>query len=238
MEFITREAAIAAGLKRYFTGVPCNQGHICERHVCQSRCVECRRLCNVANYTKNPELQRQIAAEYRAKNHDVWRAQQAEYRAKNREVLRQRTANWRKQNPDKWRETDARYKAKPEAQEKIAKARLARERRLLATHPMFALKKRVRCLVKDAIKRGGHKKGEKTEVLLGCDWQFFQDHIEKQFLPGMTWDNRNLWHIDHVVPMSTAKTEAEVLALNHFTNLRPIWGTDNIRKGAKQTHLL
>lgn len=54
----------------------------------------------------------------------------------------------------------------------------------------------------------------------------------------MTWANRHLWHIDHIVPMATATTEAEAIALNHFTNLRPVWGADNLAKGAKQTHLL
>ncbi len=54
----------------------------------------------------------------------------------------------------------------------------------------------------------------------------------------MSWENRALWHIDHIVAMATAVTEADVLALNHFTNLRPLWGVDNLKKGAKQTHLL
>ena len=63
-------------------------------------------------------------------------------------------------------------------------------------------------------------------------------HIERQFLRGMNWENRDKWHIDHIVPLATAKSEAEVLALNHFTNLRPIWSRDNLSKGAKQTHLL
>lgn len=54
----------------------------------------------------------------------------------------------------------------------------------------------------------------------------------------MTWQNRGEWHIDHIVALATAKTEADVLALNHFTNLRPMWGPDNLKKGAKQTHLI
>ena len=54
----------------------------------------------------------------------------------------------------------------------------------------------------------------------------------------MSWDNRSLWHLDHIVPVSTANTQAEVLALNHFTNLRPIWAMDNWKKGANQTYLL
>lgn len=84
----------------------------------------------------------------------------------------------------------------------------------------------------------GYQKGTKTSLILGCEWHEFAAHLERQFLPGMSWENRGLWHIDHIVPMSTAKTEADAIALNHFTNLRPIWSRDNWAKGAKQTHLL
>jgi hypothetical protein len=49
-----------------------------------------------------------------------------------------------------------------------------------------------------------------------------KEHFERQFSKGMTWENYgDLWEIDHVVPLATAKTVIDVLALNHFTNLRP-----------------
>lgn len=236
MEIITRDAAIAAGLTRYFTGNPCIKGHLSERHVWQHRCIECRREQNVSYYAINAESEREKAAQRRAKNYDKMMAQQAEYRARNRDVLRQRTANWRKNNPEKWRETDTAYKSKN--YEKVRETQRNRERHLLATDPMFSLQKRVRCLVRDALAYRGHKKGVKTEALLGCDWAFFRTHIERQFVKGMNWENRSLWHIDHITPMATAKTEDDVMALNHFTNLRPMWGKDNIRKGDTVTHLL
>ena len=47
----------------------------------------------------------------------------------------------------------------------------------------------------------------------------------------MTWDNRDEWHIDHIVPLSLAQTVDEVYYLNHHTNLRPLWVKDNISKG-------
>ena len=69
--------------------------------------------------------------------------------------------------------------------------------------------------------------------MLGCDWGFFARHIELQFLPGMTWSNRNLWHIDHIIPLSTAKSEQDVIALNHVSNLRPLWADKNREKSDK-----
>jgi hypothetical protein len=49
----------------------------------------------------------------------------------------------------------------------------------------------------------------------------------------MTWSNMGEWHIDHIKPLATAKTEKDVYELNHYTNLQPLWAKDNLSKGAK-----
>jgi hypothetical protein len=51
----------------------------------------------------------------------------------------------------------------------------------------------------------------------------------------MSWDNYGFrgWHIDHIVPLSSAKTKDEAVSLNHYTNLQPLWGVDNMKKGKK-----
>lgn len=41
---LLRNQAVASGMKRYFTGVPCPRGHVCERVVSSRGCVICRRL--------------------------------------------------------------------------------------------------------------------------------------------------------------------------------------------------
>jgi hypothetical protein len=107
-----------------------------------------------------------------------------------------------------------------------------------ASDAVFCLSHRVRALLGYALRRNGYKKASKTSLVLGCSWPEFAAHIERQFLPGMTWTNRSLWHVDHIVALATATTEADVLALNHFTNLRPLWSVDNIKKSTKRTHLL
>ncbi len=62
-------------------------------------------------------------------------------------------------------------------------------------------------------------------------------HIESMFEPGMSWDNWGEWHIDHIRPLASFDLEnAERLAeACHYTNLRPLWKVDNLRKGAKDT---
>ncbi len=73
------------------------------------------------------------------------------------------------------------------------------------------------------------------KAMIGCGEVIFKKHIEKQFLPGMNWDNWTFrgWHMDHIIPLASAKSESEVAILCHYTNLRPMWGIDNIAKGKK-----
>ena len=107
----------------------------------------------------------------------------------------------------------------------------ARNRERRATDPLFALKGRLRCRVSEALKRKGMRKNSKTEAMLGCSYAEFRDHIESKFLPSMTWETfLSDGHIDHHVPLDAATTEEDVYALNHYTNLRPMWGPENLAK--------
>lgn len=42
-----------------------------------------------------------------------------------------------------------------------------------------------------------------------------------------------LWELDHITPLSKAKTEEEVLKLAHYLNIQPLWILDNRSKGNK-----
>ncbi len=76
----------------------------------------------------------------------------------------------------------------------------------------------------------GVKKSFKTEESLGCSIDNFKNYIESLFLEGMNWDNRSDWHIDHIIPISLAQDENEIIVLSNYRNLRPLWSKDNIRK--------
>ena len=90
----------------------------------------------------------------------------------------------------------------------------------------------------EALTRIESSNPKKIQDTLGCTAHDFAKHIEKQFLKGMNWENRDKWHLDHIVPISSAKTEEEVYALSHFTNIRPMWASDNIKKGSKRNYLI
>lgn len=72
--------------------------------------------------------------------------------------------------------------------------------------------------------------------LLGCDIQFFRGWLQAHFQPGMTWENIGEWHIDHHIPCAEfdLRDPEQQKQCFHYTNLKPLWGVDNMRKGAKR----
>jgi len=98
---------------------------------------------------------------------------------------------------------------------------------------LFYLSEKIRRLILHSLTNNGFTKKSRSYEILGCSFDYFKNHIESKFTDGMTWENRSKWHIDHIIPISSAKTEAEILKLNHYTNLQPLWAADNIRKGNK-----
>jgi len=103
---------------------------------------------------------------------------------------------------------------------------------------MYAMTRRLRSRLNMFLKRAGMSKMTGMLSILGCTFEEFKAHIERQFLPGMTWDNRSEWHLDHIVPLASAKTIEEVEKLCHCSNIRPMWAKANRSKNAKITNLI
>jgi hypothetical protein len=101
------------------------------------------------------------------------------------------------------------------------------------TDPLFKLKCNLRIRICNAIKNKNYIKSKSTLEMLGCDLHTVKAHLEKQFTKGMTWANHGEWHIDHIIPYASAKTEDELIKLFHYTNLQPLWAADNIIKSDK-----
>ena len=96
--------------------------------------------------------------------------------------------------------------------------------------PIYKLDINIRGLIHSSLKRKGYTKKSRTHEILGCSYEDFKSHIESKFEPWMTWENQGLcngtenygWDLDHIVPISSATTEEEVLKLNHYTNFQPL----------------
>jgi len=85
-----------------------------------------------------------------------------------------------------------------------------------------------------SMKRRGANKDGLTFQLIGCTSAKLAAHIEKQFKPGMTWDNygKHGWSIDHRKPCAKfdlSKPEEQAKCF-HYTNLQPMWARENSSK--------
>ena len=122
----------------------------------------------------------------------------------------------------------ARLKRDPEYKRLHNEKICAQIRRRLADSPEFAILKRLRSRLYQAVVN----KAGRTKELLGCTIDELMLHLESQFTDGMSWENRHLWHIDHIRPCSSFDlTDAEQQRqCFHYTNLQPLWAADNRAK--------
>jgi len=99
--------------------------------------------------------------------------------------------------------------------------------------PYYKIICNMKTAVSTSLRENGFSKKSRTHEILGCSFEEFKAHLEYNFEPWMDWDNygnpkdgvveRNkTWDVDHITPISSAKTEEEVLLLNHYTNLQPL----------------
>lgn len=141
--------------------------------------------------------------------------------AKTQERAR-RVARARKGNPDGW------------------KYATEWEKRRKAADPAFAMNCRISKYMATSLRRG--KGGRKWQSLVGYTLSDLMAHLERQFVKGMSWENRDDWEIDHIVPLAAHKFESaddpEFKAAWALTNLRPLWKVDNRKKHATRTHLI
>lgn len=94
---------------------------------------------------------------------------------------------------------------------------------------------RLRVNIRRRINNFLKNKNSSSFDILGCDIIEFKFYIESLFTNEMSWDNYGKfgWHIDHIIPLSSAQTEEEIYKLCHYTNLQPLWWYDNLKKSNK-----
>jgi len=109
----------------------------------------------------------------------------------------------------------------------------ARER--AEKNPHFRAAGALRSRVRGAIKSSGGSKAHKTIRLVGCTIESLCQHLEAQFAEGMSWDNHGDWHIDHIIPCAAfdLTDESQQFKCFNYTNLQPLWASDNMSKGAR-----
>lgn len=106
----------------------------------------------------------------------------------------------------------------------------------IASDPSFRLARLLRARIQGAVKAQGAVKSKKTQTLVGCDINFLLGYIEARFQSGMKWSNYGkVWEIDHRIPCSKfdLTDESHQRSCFHYSNLQPLFVTDNRKKHAK-----
>jgi hypothetical protein len=171
---------------------------------------------------------------YRKENLGKYTAYQKDYCEKNSQRIKERLRKYRAANREnrqayltKWRNLNRdRY---------LEKRRLIGQRKRVENENIrmrAALRARLHTVLK------GNKKVDSAKNLLGCSLEDFWMYLESKFEPAMTRQNHGkLWHIDHIMPCAIfdlTKPEHQKRCF-HFSNLQPLFGKDNLRKGSKIT---
>ncbi len=190
---------------------------------------------------------------YYAKRHDQIQSARAIRQEIRRDHFTEQSLAWQRAHKPKVAASKKKHRAKH--QDKILaytrdyhanhrNERNERVRRRKRTDPVFKLRERLRSTFADklrlAIRRMPHDRPTSTKsvlALIGCSLTELMGHLERQFLPGMSWANwgrsRGSWHIDHIRPISSFDLldDKDLQECWHFTNLKPLWAEDNLKKG-------
>jgi len=167
-----------------------------------------------------------------------WGKQKKRYREADPEKIRrqQREADkrYREANPEKirrqQREAHKRYR---EANSESRMMRIREQKKQYAERNPILI--RLRRRLGAAVRRAKATKAASTLGLAGCTKAELVAHIEAQFQSGMTWENRGLWHIDHIIPCAAfdLTDPDQQRSCFHYSNLRPLWAEENLKKSDK-----
>jgi hypothetical protein len=175
---------------------------------------------------KNLEKYKEISDSYRDKNRDLLKNKKKEYRDNNREKLLNLTKKWVSENYDRYIKKKKEYN---KSEIGLKKKRENYYKNKEKNNHIIAW----RTILTNTIKRIGTGKEGKTNEILGYSATQLKEHIEKQFVDGMSWENWGEWHIDHIIPVSMFENTEKISIINSLDNLQPLWASDNLKKSNK-----
>lgn len=197
-----------------------------------------------AEYQKNNSIKiAKYKKEWRNSNLTRIKKQGVEKRKNNKEHKKKYDENYYQLNKEyrkayvkKWKEenkehvVDWKYKNKEKTNERVRKYTASRS----ATDKLFKFKRNIRSAICSSFKRRNLTKPCKTSEILGCSLVEAMEHLIKTAIRNYGSYNSSVqWHIDHIIPLSTATTEAEVIKLCNISNLQYLTKDHNLAKKDK-----
>lgn len=184
-------------------------------------CIKCSKIDNISNFMKGRNICKDCKSiydkEYRKKRGEEYLQMKRDYYKNNKEKVNDCVKKYREKNKDKMRKIARDY---------------ARNRSHVDID--FKLKRTLRRRLNNAINRN-QKKGSAVRDL-GCSIEFFKNYFKQKFRGNMNWTNHGtVWEIDHIIPLCNfdLNNKNELKAAVHYTNLQPLFISENRIKGGK-----
>jgi hypothetical protein len=255
MDFVSRVAARAAGLKRYYIG-PCKRGHDVGRLVSNGCCAQClndrvsrmrrahpeRHAANVLACTRRDyeKVTQQRRARIAA-NRDEIAAKRAAYRKRERAKINEYRRAYHAANRHKIKRSTLRKRQllTPEQREALREKRRPYYREYRVRRRAEDLHTRIASALRSRARHSltGRPKAGSAVHDLGCTIAQFVEHVERQFRDGMTWENWGpVWELDHVRPLGSfdLSDREQYVAAAHHTNYQPLLVADHAAKTARE----
>ena len=210
-----------------------------KEHRVEKRCPACNEIKVASEFGKNKSTFDGLQGhckECRRKYYKKNKTEICDRMKKNYKNNRKRKILYQKEyqtnNASKYRSYQRQYHHRPEARERREELRKKR----FEENPKLKIRTNLSIRLWGILKNIEVKKSRKTMELVGCDLEYLKEYLEKQFVDGMTWKNYGeIWHVDHALPCNSfdLSDPEQQKRCFHYTNLQPLFATDNMEKGAK-----
>ena len=225
-----------------------------EKKYCSKECRIKGRKIYGKEYKKNNEEKIKInSKKYIKNNKETLKIYSKEYRKNNKEKIKISNKIYKINNKEKIKISNKEYvkNNKEKINKRIRKNRLKNIKKVrekankyankrYKEDLMFRLNNNISTMVRYSMKYNNlSKNGRHYEDLIINNLQEIIEHLEKNFLTGMTWDNygKGGWSIDHIISLKFFKfsstNDVEFKYCWSINNLQPLWELDNIKKGDK-----
>ena len=192
-------------------------------------------------YSKNKEHKLEYQKEYRKQNLNLIHEKQKKYNSSVYPKTKEYKSEYYKENKEEIIIKQKEYieRTLPERKKYRHKHYMENKEKIYSyvknrkkTDVVFKLKCQVRNMLWESFNRKSNWKRIKGKEILGCDLDYFINYLLETYKNnyGYEWDGKEEIHIDHIIPLASAKTEDEITKLCHYKNLQLLKSEDNLKK--------
>lgn len=184
-----------------------------------------QKYCTICGPKIKEELEQKYKKNWYLENKIYLQEINAKYYQEHKEHIKQQQVEYNKKNQEK----QIKYRKNNRAVARKRQNIYIQERRKYDL--WFALYLNIRSNFKLYLKNNNISKFKSTIEYIGCTSEELKKHLESKFEPWMNWENYGKyksktfnygWDVDHIKPLSSAKTEDDIYKLWHYTNLQPL----------------